>query len=342
MQRITVIFNPNSRKNRRRPPGWADRLRQIVAGFGEVHETQKLSDLRPVLEDALTRGVDYLVSDGGDGSLHWAANEALAILERRNGSVRLPNLVPTNGGTIDFVARKVGITGNAEKILLALTASLERREAPPLTPLDCLEITGTLRSSEGAPQPFRRIGFALAAGGIGQRFFDKYYRQPEPGTRAILNVVLRSVASYGLGHLPVPLPARLLDYGREVFAPTFARVTINGQEVPCFEHGAIHAGALDLTLGGVFRVFPLARQPGVLHFQAGGIVPWEVIRALPDLYRGRAIKSAHLFEKGGTEMHVEATGSELLNPIIDGELFRGLSRITVRRGPVIWVPRISA
>jgi diacylglycerol kinase family enzyme len=342
MSRIAVIFNPNSRKNRKRPQGWAERLRHIVADLGEVHETRELSQLRPVIESALERGVDYIVSDGGDGSLHWAANEALDLLRRSDAPPRLPNLVPTNGGTIDFVARKVGITGNAEKILLSLTKSLKRRHPPELVPIGSLEVTGAIRGADGREQPFRRIGFALAAGGIGQRFFDKYYREPEPGTRAILSVVLRAVSSYGLAHLGNWAPERAVSYGREVFAPTRARVTIDGWPVPCESHGAIHAGSLDVSLAGLFRVFPLARTRGQLHFQAGGIVPSEIIRALPDLYRGRAIKSEHLFEKAGQEMRVEALGDEPLNPIIDGEIFRGLSHMIVRRGPVIWVPRISA
>lgn len=349
MQRIAVIFNPNSRKNRRRPAGWAERLRRIVSGFGEVHETHELAELRPVLETVLASGVEYLVSDGGDGSLHWAANEAWEILSRADAPQRphLPNLVPTNGGTIDFVARKAGITGNAEQILISLTRSLYRDEPPPLVTLDSLEISGLMRTPDGQDVPFWRIGFALAAGGVGQRFFDKYYRQPEPGTRAILSVVARAVGSYsldrlGLGRLGLDLPPNVLGYGREIFAPTRARVWIDGEEVPCREHGAIHAGSLDVSLGGVFRVFPLARERGKLHFQAGGIVPREMILALPDLYRGRAIKSAHLFEKAGTEMHIEATSDELLSPVIDGELFRGFSQLTVRRGPQIRVPTISA
>jgi hypothetical protein len=264
------------------------------------------------------------------------------VLRQQADAPKLPNLVPTNGGTIDFVARKVGITGNAERILLSLTKSLERRQAPPLVPIDSLEITGTQRAEDGSSQPFRRIGFALAAGGIGQRFFDKYYQEDEPGTRAILSVVLRAVGSYTLGRVGARAPEKALAYARDVFAPTRARVSIDGWAVPCEEHGAIHAGSLDVSLAGLFRVFPLARERGRLHFQAGGIVPTEIIRALPDLYRGRAIKSAHLFERAGSEMHIEALGNELLSPIIDGELFRGLSCMTVTRGPTIWVPRIAA
>jgi diacylglycerol kinase family enzyme len=342
LPRVAVIFNPNSRKNRRRPAGWAARLRRIVGDYGEVHETRSLVELRPVLERALSRGVDYLVSDGGDGSLHWAVNEAWSLLSGQSGQPRLPNLVPTNGGTIDFVARKAGITGNAERILLSLCSSIENDAPFPLIRLDSLELSGIVEHGDGSERPFWRMGFALAAGGIGQRFFDKYYREPAPGTRAILNVVTRAIASHALGRLGAPAPERVLRYAREIFAPTPAHVTIDGQEIPCRAHGAIHAGSLDVSLAGLFKVFPLAREPGRLHFQAGGIVPREIILALPDLYRGRAIKSAHLFERAGTEMRVEALGDELLNPIIDGEVFRGLRELTVRRGPVVCVPCISA
>src|SRR5687767_3297428 len=61
MQRIAVILNPNSRKNRKRAPGSADRLRRILGDWGQVHETRRLDELRPALESALGSGVEYLV-----------------------------------------------------------------------------------------------------------------------------------------------------------------------------------------------------------------------------------------------------------------------------------------
>src|SRR6185503_6234308 len=101
--------------------------------------------------------------------------------------------------------------------------------------------------------------------------------------------------------LRLPVSDELLDYGREIFRPTFARVCIDGKELMERELGAIHAGSIDVRLGGVFRVFPLAAAPGRLQFQAGGIVPSEMIRALPDLYRGRMIRSRSLVDVTGEE-----------------------------------------
>jgi diacylglycerol kinase family enzyme len=335
---LAVIHNPNSRKNRRGPPGRAARLRRIVGPWGEVFETRRLEELGPVLAGLLERRVDYLVSDGGDGSLHWAVNEMRTALDLR-ADRSLPAIVPTNGGTIDFVARKVGIEGNAERILIDLTAALSARRPPETVLLDSLELTGTELAPDGGERPFRKLGFALAAGGIGQRFFDKYYREKELGTRGIASVVGRAVGSYAAAKLGLPLPPAALGYGREIFRPTLAKVSIDGRRVPGLEQGALHAGAFDISLAGVFRVFPLAREPGVLHFQAGGIVASEIIRALPDLYRGRAIRSQRLVEVAGREMTIEAEGEPLF-PIIDGERFGPLSTLRVRLGPPISVPRI--
>src|SRR5687768_10343467 len=120
MPAIAVIYNPNSRKNRRAPPGRPDRLRRILGPSGEVFETSRPDELGPVVGRLLEQGVEYVVSDGGDGSLHWAMNEVTRQSTSRSNQRDQPALLPTNGGTIDFVARKVGITGNSERIVLAL------------------------------------------------------------------------------------------------------------------------------------------------------------------------------------------------------------------------------
>jgi len=126
--------------------------------------------------------------------------------------------------------------------VLALTRALKSRQPPEKVRLDSMEITGTALGPGGRELPFRRIGFSLAAGGIGQRFFDKYYAEPVLGARGIARVVMRAVGSHVAGALRLPLPESALAYGRDVFRPTRARVIIDGREVPSLAHGAIHAG----------------------------------------------------------------------------------------------------
>lgn len=338
---IAVVLNPHARKNRADLRARARRLESILGGAGTLYETASLAELRSAMGDLLDRGAAYVVTGGGDGTVHWVLNEALAAIRSRARAETMPQIVPTNGGTIDFLARKAGITGNAETILGKLVRELDRGRDPVCVELDTLDIRGVIEGEHGESQ-MRRLGFTLAAGGIGARFFTKYYQEPVLGPRGILSVVTKAVASHVADRLRLPVSERVLGYGRTIFAPTRARVTIDDEQLACEEHGAIHAGSLDVSLGGVFRVFPLARDPGRLHFQAGGIVPSEMIRALPDLARGGAIKSRHLREVAGRCMTVEALGEERLEPIIDGESFRGVLRLDVGRGPRILVPKILA
>lgn len=321
MPRIAVVLNPHSRKNRGRDR--TARLREIVGAQGEVCVTRATEELTPLLGRILDPALACLVSDGGDGALHWALNAALPIVEERRTT--LPIVLPTNGGTIDFVARKAGVRGRAETLIARLIRAAERGPLPTVD-LDSMEIRGT----HVGGTPFRRIGFASAIGGIGQRFFDQYYQDPEPGAGTIVKVVAATVGSLAVRGA----------HAREMFRPQRARVRIDGREVRATEHGAIHAGAFDVDLGGVFRVFPLAREPGALHFQAGAIGPLEIVANIPNLVRGAAIVSRALEDVRGEVMEVEAIGDEPLRPVIDGEIYEGLRRLEVRRGPTIRVAKV--
>lgn len=326
MSRIAVVLNPNSRKNRGRDR--VARLREILGGRGEVHVTHATEALPPLFERLLAdRELACVVSDGGDGALHWALNVALPIVERDRSA--LPIVLPTNGGTIDFVARKAGVHGRADALVARLVRALARG------PLETVQVDSLeLRGVHVGGTPFRRIGFALAAGGVGQRFFDKYYADRAPGAATIVKVVLRTLASLAAS------PVGRGEYARTMFRAQRARVWIDGEELEAIEHGAIHAGSFEVNLGGVFRVFPLAREPGELQFQAGAITPSQIVANLPQLVRGGAIRAPEMRDVQGREMVIEALGDEPLRPVIDGEIYEGLRRLEVRRGPVVRIAKV--
>jgi diacylglycerol kinase family enzyme len=311
-----------------------------VGSHGTVVETGSLQELRSTLHTFLRGGTRYLVSHGGDGALNWILNEARALPRDAGAPLVLPPLVPTNAGTIDFVAKKVGIEGRAEQVVRTLVQALEAGRPPEVTALESLELSGEQRLPDGRLVPFHRVGFASAIGGVGQRFFDKYYQAPDPGAGTIVRIVALTIGSQAAGLIPWARARRLDRYAEAFFAPTRARVTIDGEPVPVTEHRALHAGSFDVNLGGVFRVFPLARAPGILHLQAGNLGPWDIVRQVPNLYRGEPIDTEGLWERAGREMTVEALGDELLNPVIDGEVFRHLTHVTVRPGPIVSIARV--
>jgi hypothetical protein len=335
MPTIHVILNPNARRNKTDTETRASIIRRILGSQGTVHFTRTLSELKQTLGDLDIAPSDYLVCDGGDGSVHWAVNTLAELVD--GDETRLPIFVPARAGTIDFVATKAGIFGSPTRVIRDLTNLLRRGARLRTKELDTLRIEG-IESGPTGTRSFSRIGFALAAGGVGARFFDRYYEERVRGRRAIAKIVSRAVGSHISEHARLPVSQGFRNYGRDLFRPTRALVTIDGQELAITEHGALHAGSIDVNFRGLLRVFPLAEQAGVIHFQAGSIRPGEIIRALPSLYRGVPLSTAAgLTELAGKEMTIVPLDGEL-NPIIDGERFEHLQRLCVERGPRLRVP----
>jgi diacylglycerol kinase family enzyme len=342
---IGVITNPNSRKNRNRPDR-AERLQRIVGELGEVHETSSIDSIKPVLREFLRKRARYWVADGGDGALHWMLRMGMEVLQEdefAGQAVRLPTTLPTKGGTIDFVANNVGIEGDAEGILEALRGRVERGALIEETEVDSMSIDG-VQLVDGQEVPFRTYGFASAVGGIGQRFYAKYYADPDPNPRTIVKVVANAVASAPialspLGKLPL---GQLSTYAREVFAPTPCKVTLDGMLLPAREFTGVHIASMSINLGNVLRFFGQADQPGLMNAIVGTPSPWGIIWNLPRMARGKQMSGRNLLDRPCREMIVEATDQELLAPIIDGEYYKQVKRLVFRVGPRVRIPKVVA
>lgn len=331
--RIGVVTNPRSRKNRGRP-GRVRALAAIVGDAGVVVETPDVEAIKPALRRFLHESADIWVSDGGDGALHWMLRLGQEVLAEPEFAGRAtPLLLPTNGGTIDFVARSAGIRGNAEQLLAGLRA-IERPEDLDIVELDAMHVEGVQRTPEG-DRSFRSVGFAAAAGGIGQRFFSRYYAAPDPNPAQIVRVVAKAVASAPFSLTPlrhVPgLPATLRDYARDLFRPTPARLVVDGEPSPARTHSALHVASIPVNLGDVMRFFTQA-APGRLHAIYGTPSPWTMIRNLPRMPLGRPMSGDDVVDGPCRSMTVEADGDELLAPVIDGEYYDDVVRVSFSPG----------
>jgi diacylglycerol kinase family enzyme len=342
---IGVITNPNSRKNRNRPDR-AERLQRIVGDLGEVHETSSLESIKPVLREFLRKRARYWVADGGDGALHWMLRMGMEVLQEdefAGQSVTLPTALPTKGGTIDFVANNVGIEGDAEGILATLRRRLERGANIEEVEVDSMSIDG-VQIVDGAEVPFRTYGFASAAGGVGQRFYSKYYAARDPNPRTIVKVLASTVASAPIALSPLArLPlGQLTTYAREMFQPTSCKVTIDGMVLPGTEFTGVHVASMSINLGNVLRLFGKADRPGLMNAIVGTPSPWGIIRNLPRMTRGREMRGRNVLDRPCREMIIHATGEELLAPIIDGEYYRNVKQVTFRIGPRVRIPKVVA
>jgi len=342
---IGVITNPNSRKNRNRPDR-AEQLQRIVGQMGEVHQTTSIESIKPVLRDFLRKRARYWVADGGDGALHWMLRMGMEVLQEdefAGQSVTLPMTLPTKGGTIDFVANNVGIEGDAEGILAALRRGLERGSTIEETEVDSMVIDG-VQIEDGVEVPFRTYGFASAAGGVGQRFYAKYYSAPDPNPRTIVKVVTNTLMSAPIALSPLAkLPlGQLSTYAREVFAPTSCKITLDGMVLPGTEFTGVHVASMSINLGNVLRFFGKADQPGLMNAIVGTPTPWGIIRNIPRMARGQEMRGRDVLDRPCREMIIDAVGDEMLEPIIDGEYYRNVKRLAFHVGPRVRIPKVVA
>ena len=342
---VGVITNPNSRKNRGKAAR-AAQLQSIIGDLGEVHQTPSPEAIKPILRDFLRRRARYWVSDGGDGALHWMLRMGQEVLEEeefaRQG-LTLPMAVPTNGGSIDFVAHNVGIRGNAESILTTLRGALEEGQEIEEVEVDSMAIDG-IEVTERGEEPFHTLGFAVAAGGIGQRFFGKLFEAGSHTSGTIVSIVAKTVASYPvafspLRHLP-GMPGLLRQYARDMFKPTEARVALDGKTLRRTDCTGIHIASMSINLGGVMRFFRHADVPGQLHAIVGSPSPLEIIMNLPLMPMGLPMVGHDLIDGPCREMTLEAVGDELLGPVIDGEYYQNVRRIRFGVGPRVRIPKV--
>ena len=343
---IGVITNPNSRKNRNRPER-VERLQRIVGRLGEVHQTSSVDSIKPVLREFLRKRARYWVADGGDGALHWMLRMGMEVLQEdefAESSVTLPVTLPTKGGTIDFVANNVGIEGDAEGILATLRRHLEHGATIEETEVDSMVIDG-IQLVDGKDVPFRTYGFASAAGGVGQRFYSKYYAEKDPNPRTIVKVVANTVASTPIALSPLSrLPlGQYRTYAKDIFAPTPCRITLDGMVLPGNEFTGVHVASMSINLGNVLRFFGKADQPGLMNAIVGTPSAWGVIRNIPRMIRGQEMKGANVLDRPCRTMILDAVnGKELLEPIIDGEYYRNVKRLEFRVGPRVRIPKVVA
>ena len=343
---IGVITNPNSRKNRLYPER-ASQLKTIVGDLGEVHSTRSVESIKPILREFLRKRARYWVADGGDGALHWMLRLGMEVLEEdefAGMSLSLP-MVPTKGGTIDFVANNVGIQGTAETILAKLRDSIERGRRIEEVEVDSMRIEG-IEVTESGEVPFRTYGFGCAAGGVGQRFFAKYYADKDPNPRTIVKVLANTllsmpVALSPLRHVP-GMPKHLRDYASDLFKPARAQVTMDGMILPSREFTGIHVASMAINLGNVFEFFKKAEKPGFMHALVGSPSPATVVLNLPRMTRGKELRGRQLIDRPCRELVIRATDDELLAPVIDGEYYRNLREVTFRLGPRIRIPKVVA
>lgn len=303
---IGIVNNPGSRRNRRRP--WiARRLRERLAGDGEVLDASTPDELARAVERFRAARIDVLGVNGGDGTVHYV----LTAFARAYRSEPLPKLLVLRGGTMNTVARGAGVRGDPEGILREVLVQLRRGSSLRTLERDLLRVA----ADGGEP----RYGFIFGTGVV-VTFLEAYYAagRPRPTTAALL-----AARAFGSALVNGALARGLAR--REPL-----EVSTDGDDWPDASYLALVAGSTpEIGLG--FR--PFARcdeQPGFFH--AVGVVGSlpQLALAVPRLLRGAPWKRRLAQDELARTLVVQARRPHFT---VDGDLYAAERTITVETGP---------
>ena len=340
---IGVITNPNSKKNWRHP-GRSDALRQALGPHGIVKETQSLEELPQAVDELLDAGTQYWVCDGGDGTLHWVLNTLHQRLRNRGADEELPVIVPTNGGTVDFIARKAGLKGDAISIVQRLVREIHAGREPTTVRVDTCRHRGSGFNAKGEPIIFDRLGLATALAGVANNFFDRYYALPKNRGALAIAGVIGAAAGAALVETFAGSLRRFIanDNYRDFFRPTTAEIKVDGKRLGFTSFMSLQIGAIDINLAGVVRCFRRAHESGVLHFQAISTSPVGAVINMPNIVLGMPIRGGQVFDDRVRQVSIVAADGDRINPVIDGEQFHGLDQIDLEIGPRLSIATLPA
>lgn len=278
-------------------------MQGVLGDRGFAREVGTPAALREFARSARDSRVAVVAICGGDGTL----GRVVTALCQEYGEGLLPLIAPLGGGTMNTIARSLGL-----------------RRLDPLPQLAAiLEGNGVERVPQGTMVVSgARIGFMLGVG-VPARFLELYERGRSLGAVRAARVV---------GELSV---SALLGGGSadRLFAPVSTRVTLDGRDVGLDELSILYAAVID-EIGLGFRPTPRARDRlGSFQVIAAAARAMDLVRALPRLWWKGGVDGGDWVDACVEEV-VVAFG-EPTAYMVDGDLEPPVDSLEVRAGPIV-------
>ena len=299
--KLAVIANPLSGANRRRPAR-IDRLASILGARGELARPDGLPALRAELTRFADAGVEVLGICGGDGTIHQVMTALLAVHGEQG---RFPTIALLKGGTMNTIARNIGLRTGAEPLLRRLLS-----DAPPRLTQRTLMITDE-----------QRAGFIFGTAGIAH-FLQAYY-EGGAGPITALAVLARCIGSALIGGA----------YAGTMFRHCPMTLCCDGETLSADRFTTLGVATV-ADLGFGFRPFYAApTHPGQLQLIGIGCTPFQFATAVPTIRLARPIQREDVVDQ--LAKTVALRFAEPLGYTLDGDLYPPRQSITLRAGPAI-------
>lgn len=302
--KIAVILNPHA-LGVQRDPGLVQRLERVLGRAGEVVVTQSPDELGQAMQRLRRQGVEWVATCGGDGT----NLSTLTALIRAYGPERLPRFALLRGGTVNTVARNLGIHGRPDLLLARLIA---RGEATPTVEQDLLSVNGC-------------FGF-LFASLMGARFLEAYYHGPHLGPAWAGLLAARTAAS-SLVQGP---------FARWLFSPEELSLLVDGEVIPAQPYRLLVAAVVQDVGIGMRVTWRAGTAPRRFHLVASGLSTPAMALQLPRVLSGRPLRGQPHLDRLAEAAHLRFTAPQSYT--LDGDLFRA-AEVSLAAGPRIRIAR---
>lgn len=296
-------------------------LQRAIGAHGTVCVTTNITQLATTLPQWLDMPVTHLLSDGGDGTLHWLIRTCAKLLSERHGTSwheHMPILIAGSSGTINFAADYLNTTQSSVKALRRLRTCFETEQPTSSRALQLMEVAYKQQGGEW----LCCYGFVIGVGGIAGNFFAQFYAQANPSLATALRIIVGAVASW-------PISRRRLD---RLLQATRAQVTVDGVLQPERAFNSIHAATIPINLK-MLKLFSQAADGCGIQLLLGAASRGDVYRNAFSLIGGKTLSGHGLKLTTISSFSVGVHEPDGCLMVLDGEVFRNVLDATVSLGP---------
>lgn len=224
MSGIGIITNPHSRLNKKKPERQA-LLGYILGEQGRLEITQSLEDLRKTARHFKSSNIEILAINGGDGTI----SQTLTAFINEYQETPLPKIALLGGGTMNVLARNMGIRGTPESRVFRLVDGFSSGIAWQTKKVRTLCIEG-------------QYGF-LYADGVAPAYLHEFYKRKSNALGVLwlaLKIACSNILNTAYAKSIIKDETAKIDYGAGkleessigVFAASLEKISFNMKLFP--------------------------------------------------------------------------------------------------------------
>ena len=304
MGNMGVVHNPFARQNLRKKH-LGEELKAMLRGKGELFHTGHVDELTALAEHCLKRNLPVLGINGGDGSFHAVLTAFVNVYGHRP----LPRFLLLRGGTMNTVARSLGLSGTPDSVLKSWL-EWEKRGKVRVVRQATLKVNN-------------HYGFIAGTGGV-TRFLDAYYQGGRTGALKAIGLIATLVPGAVFGTETV----------REMFRAVPMTVFHEGRDLGKQAYTAVLASTVREVGLGFSLTARCYEKPGAFHLIAADIPPLSLVPRLFALWTGKNPDHPGFLHHGPSRRVVVRSPGPL-RWMMDGDMYETSEPLEFSQGPVV-------